>query len=134
MDNLTSVDFGDAKLENIDNFAFRFCYRLSTLNLPSTVKNVGRYAFYGCKSLSELSLPESLEHIGSYAFLGTNDLDLYLASETMPAYLDENWDHGIRGYYTGVTNVETVGDTSMPPSPPATSPSLNTLEPIRRWI
>ncbi|MBR4872478.1 MAG: leucine-rich repeat protein, partial [Clostridia bacterium] len=110
MDNLTSVDFGDAKLENIDNFAFRFCYRLSTLNLPATVKNVGRYAFYGCKSLSELSLPESLEHIGSYAFLGTNDLDLYLASETMPAYLDENWDHGIRGYYTGVTNVETVGD------------------------
>jgi len=110
MDNLTSVDFGDAKLENIDNFAFRFCYRLSTLNLPSTVKNVGRYAFYGCKSLSELSLPRSLEHIGSYAFLGTNDLDLYLASETMPAYLDENWDHGIRGYYTGVTNVETVGD------------------------
>ncbi len=110
MDQLTSIDFGDAKLENIDNFAFRFCERLSTLNLPNTVKNVGRYAFYACKSLSELSLPETLEHIGSYAFLGTNDLDLYLASETMPAYLDENWDHGIRGYYTGVTNVETSGD------------------------
>ncbi len=110
MSQLYSINFGNAKLENIDNFAFRFCESLSTLNLPNTVKNVGRYAFYACESLSELSLPETLEHIGSYAFLGTNDLDLYLASESMPAYLDENWDHGIRGYYTGVTNVETSGD------------------------
>jgi len=110
MVKLRSLDLTNTKLTNIDNFAFRFCEGLKSLVLPETITNVGRYAFYACKSLSELSLPEPLEHIGSYAFLGTNDLDLYLASETMPAYLDENWDRGIRGYYTGVTEVKTAGD------------------------
>ncbi len=110
MTRLQSIDLTNTKLTNIDNFAFRFCESLQSLTLPDTIKNVGRYAFYACESLSELSLPESIEHIGSYAFLGTNELDLYLASESMPAYLDENWDHGIRGYYTGVTEVKTEGD------------------------
>jgi len=110
MDKLSYVDFGDAKPENVDNFAFRFCESLTSLSLPDSVKSVGRYAFYGCKSLSDLALPEGVEHIGSYAFLGTNDLDLYMKAETMPAYLDENWDYGIRGYYTGVSAVETAGD------------------------
>ena len=110
MDKLTTINWGDAKVTNIDNFAFRFCESLSTLTLPQTVTNVGRYAFYGCKSLSELTLPANLEHIGSFAFLGTGDLNLYLTADAMPAYLDEDWDHGIRGYYVGVTNVTTDGD------------------------
>ena len=110
MDNLTQINWSDAKVTNIDNFAFRFCESLSYLTLPETVTNVGRYAFYGCKSLSELTLPANMEHIGMFAFLGTGDLNLYFAADTMPAYLDEDWDHGIRGYYVGVTNVQTQGD------------------------
>ena len=110
MDKLTTINWGDAKVTNIDNFAFRFCESLSYLTLPETVTNVGRYAFYGCKSLSELTLPANVEHIGMFAFLGTGDLNLYFAADTMPAYLDEDWDHGIRGYYVGVTNVQTQGD------------------------
>ena len=110
MDKLTQINWGDAKVTNIDNFAFRFCGSLAELTLPETVTNVGRYAFYGCKSLSELTLPAQVEHIGMFAFLGTKDLNLYLTADTMPAYLDEDWDHGIRGYYVGVTNVVTDGD------------------------
>lgn len=110
MDKLTQINWGDAKVTNIDNFAFRFCESLSYLTLPETVTNVGRYAFYGCKSLSELTLPANVEHIGMFAFLGTGDLNLYFAADNMPAYLDEDWDHGIRGYYVGVTNVQTQGD------------------------
>ena len=110
MANLASIDFGDAKVTNIDNFAFRFCTSLSTVNLPETVTNVGRYAFYGCESLTELALPVAVEHIGSYAFLGTTDLQLYMAADQMPEYLDEDWDRGIAGYYVGVTDVESSGD------------------------
>ena len=87
--NLAVIDFGDAKLENIDNFAFRFCTNLWSISLPETLKNIGRYAFYGCHSLYELRSPENVEHIGSYAFLGTNDIELYFASETLHLYLDE---------------------------------------------
>ena len=110
MDKLTTINWGDAKVTNIDNFAFRFCESLAHLTLPDSVTNVGRYAFYGCTSLSELTLPASVEHIGSFAFLGTKDLNLHLTADTMPAYLDEDWDYGIRGYYVGVTNVVTDGD------------------------
>ncbi len=110
MNKLTTINWGDAKVTNIDNFAFRFCESLADPALPDTVTNVGRYAFYGCKSLSEMTLPAQVEHIGMFAFLGTKDLNLYLTADTMPAYLDEDWDHGIRGYYVGVTNVVTDGD------------------------
>ena len=110
MDKLYMVDFGDAKLTNIDNFAFRFCENLTELDLPETVTNIGRYTFYGCKSLSQLTIPANVEHIGSYAFLGTNDINLYFTSENLPAYLDEDWDRNIRGYYTGVSEVAEMGD------------------------
>ena len=110
MTNLQSVNFGDAKLTNIDNYAFRYCSSLTSLNLPETVENIGRFAFYKCTSLSELIIPVKTEHIGSYAFYGTNNCNLYFASDYLPLYLDENWDHSLAGYYTGVTDVITDGD------------------------
>ena len=110
MDKLTSVDFGNAKIREIDNFAFRFCGSLTSLSLPDSLQSVGRYAFYCCESMTQLTFPEALEHIGSYAFLGTKDIELYFLGEAVPAYLDENWDHGVRGYYLGVSSVETSGD------------------------
>ena len=105
MDKLTIVDFGNTQLANIDNFAFYSCNQLSALTLPETVTNIGRYAFYGCESLTELTVPESIEHIGSYAFLGTDDITLYFIGETMPQYLDENWDTNVRAYYNGVVSI-----------------------------
>ena len=110
MTNLQSVNFGDAKLTNIDNYAFRYCSSLTTLNLPETVENIGRFAFYKCTLLSELIIPAKTEHIGSYAFYGTNNCNLYFTSDSLPLYLDENWDNSLAGYYTGVTDVITDGD------------------------
>ena len=110
MAKLTSVDFGDAQLIEIDNFAFRFCESLSTLKLPSTLINIGRFAFYNCKNLSQLNLPYGLEHIGKFAFLGASNCSIYFEAESLPMYLDENWDYGIVGYYTGVSTIETSSD------------------------
>lgn len=110
MDQLSYIDFGDAKLTNIDNFAFRFCENLQSLDLPETVTNIGRYAFYGCKNLTQLTIPANVEHIGSYAFLATNDVELYFVGESLPLYLDEDWDRNVRGYYTGVSGVEENGE------------------------
>ena len=110
MSALKTVNFANTALKNIDNYAFRFSKNLQTLTLPDTVENVGRYAFYGCSKLTTLSLPASVEHVGAYAFLGTGDLSLYFASESLPLYLDENWDRGVKGYYLGVLSVTTSGD------------------------
>ncbi len=110
MRNLYSIDFGDAKLTNIDNFAFRFCERLNSLTIPEGVTYLGRYAFYNCASLESVTLPGSVEYVGEFAFLGTKPADVYFSSETLPAYLQENWDHGVAGYYLGVSEIKEQGD------------------------
>ena len=110
MRKLTTIDFGDAKLTNIDNFAFRFCESLTRFDIPEGVTFLGRYAFYYCTNLSEVTVPATMDFIGRFAFLGTKDLNVYFAAETLPAHLAEDWDHGTRGYYLGVTDVRTEGD------------------------
>ncbi len=110
MRKLTKIDFGDAKLTNIDDFAFRFCESLTCFDIPEGVTFLGRYAFYYCTNLSEVTVPSTMDFIGRFAFLGTKDLDVYFASETLPANLAEDWDHGTKGYYLGVTDVVTEGD------------------------
>ena len=110
MRKLTSVDFGDAKVTNIDNFAFRFCESLKNFTMPDGVTFLGRYAFYYCTDLESVTVPASMDFIGRYAFLGTNKISIYFAAETLPPYLAEDWDHGITGYYLGVTDVVTDGD------------------------
>ncbi len=105
MTNLTSLDFSNTKLTNVDNFAFRFNKSLKNVILPQGVTYLGRYAFYACTNLKDVSLPASIDYIGRYAFLGAENANVYFAAETLPANLQENWDYGIRGYYTGVTNV-----------------------------
>lgn len=110
MRKLTSVDFGDAKVTNIDNFAFRFCESLKNFTIPDGVTFLGRYAFYYCTALESVTVPVSMDFIGRYAFLGTNKISIYFAAETLPPYLAEDWDHGITGYYLGVTDVVTDGD------------------------
>ena len=110
MRKLTSVDFGDAKVTNIDNFAFRFCESLKNFTMPDGVTFLGRYAFYYCTALESVTVPASMDFIGRYAFLGTNKISIYFAAETLPPYLAEDWDHGITGYYLGVTDVVTDGE------------------------
>ena len=107
---LRAVDFGNAELTNIDNYAFRYCSSLESLTLPETLENIGRYAFYKCSSLSTLSIPVATEHVGAYAFYGSNNCNLYFASDYLPMYLDEHWDNGLGGYFTGVKRVVTNGD------------------------
>jgi hypothetical protein len=110
MRKLTKIDFGDAKLTTIDNFAFRSCESLTRFDIPEGVTFLGRYAFYYCTKLSEVTVPSTMDYIGRFAFLGTKGLNVYFASETLPANLAEDWDHSIQSYELGVTDVVTDGD------------------------
>jgi len=105
MKNLQTINFGDAIITNIDNYAFRYCENLTEVKLTNGLTYIGRYAFYGCKLLTRLDIPSTIEYIGQNAFYHANELDLYFESNTLPLYLQENWDNGIRGYYLGVSEV-----------------------------
>ena len=71
LSSLQTVDFGDAEIENIDNYAFMFCEKLRSIKIPENTTNIGRFAFFGCKSLTEITLPASIDHIGENAFSTT---------------------------------------------------------------
>ena len=105
MKKLNDIDFGDAKIKTIGNYAFRYCESLAKLNLPEGTEYIGRYAFYQCKSLSDLMLPASLEYIGRFAFFQTNEAKIYFAADTLPETLQEDWDFGTGAYFLGVVNV-----------------------------
>lgn len=102
---LQSVDFGDAAVENIGNYSFRFCENLKDISLPDSVTRIGRYAFSGCKSLQKVIVPEKTGFIGRHAFDAVDTIDVYFKASVLPENLQENWDFGVRGYYVGVTNV-----------------------------
>ena len=110
MHRLTSLDFGDARLENIDNYSFRYCESLETLAIPETVTNIGRYAFYKDKNLKELNIPASVQSIGRFAFYGAESLNLYFLGESLPLNLQEDWDFGVAGYYVNVVEILTSSD------------------------
>ncbi len=55
--------------------AFRDCYNLETVSLPSTLTKIGDYAFSACKKLNQLVLPENLTEIGEAAFQDCHSLE-----------------------------------------------------------
>ncbi len=96
---LKSVDFGDAALETIDNYAFYNCAALEQITIPETVTYLGRYAFYGCVGLDRLDIPATMDYIGISAFNGTNSMKIFFESDTLPANVQVGWDMGIAGYF-----------------------------------
>ena len=69
--NLTEIDFPNAI--NIGDYAFNYCTKLNSINLPLVTSIEGEYAFADCTSLTSLSLPSLLD-MGDYTFYGCNKL------------------------------------------------------------
>ena len=53
---------------SIDDYAFGYCYSLTSITLPSNVTSIGDYVFYNCYSLTSITLPSSVTSIGNDAF------------------------------------------------------------------
>lgn len=67
---ISDVEFGSV-VEEIDNFAFSVCYRLSSLELPDSLVSISRQAFASCWSLQKISFGSHLSEVSEDAFLGT---------------------------------------------------------------
>ena len=99
MSKLRIINFGDAKITNIDNFAFRYCELLSSINISETVEYIGRYAFYGCKSLVAVTVstvPNFVETIGDFAFDGCKRLRTvisHIPAESLPTLNNNVFDN-----------------------------------------
>ncbi len=71
-ENLTTIILSEG-LESIEPYAF-YCYDITNINFPSTLKNIGEEAFFMCEKLTNVVLPEGLETVGKGAFHGCTSI------------------------------------------------------------
>ena len=52
----------------IENYAFQYCYSLSSITIPDGATRIGSCAFQYCYSLSSITIPDGVTSIGGAAF------------------------------------------------------------------
>lgn len=72
-------------IKAIGDYAFHFCYNLTSLTLPESVTSIGKCAFRYCTSLTSIDLPKNITVIGEGAFESCRSLQ----SVTLPKNLIE---------------------------------------------
>lgn len=74
--NLTiPAEINNLPVEEISAAAFQNALKLTSIDIPSSVKTIGDRAFQGCVSLKEIMLPEDLTSLGIYAFENCSSLE-----------------------------------------------------------
>ena len=71
--NLTSITI-PSSVTSIGNDAFRGCSNLTSITIPSSVTSIGKWAFSGCSKLTSITIPNSVTSIGDCAFWGCYNL------------------------------------------------------------
>ena len=62
------------RVTSIGKEAFAFCYPLTSITIPDSVKSIGWKAFLDCNPLKEICIPNSVTSIGRHAFDGCDSL------------------------------------------------------------
>ena len=62
------------RVTSIGKEAFAFCYPLTSITIPNSVKSIGWKAFLDCESLEEIIIGNSVKGIGRHAFDGCDSL------------------------------------------------------------
>ena len=77
--NLTGVTFHGSVTSIIGEGAFKYCFALSDVDIPSGVTSIGSNAFAYCTKLKSVTIPENAASIGNGAFrdcLSLTDIDI----------------------------------------------------------
>ena len=109
---IRKVELGSG-VTSIGDYAFRYCYSLSSITIPDSVTSISNQAFYKCYSLSSITIPDSVTSIGSSAFGYCSSL----SSITIPDSVTSIGDYAFRDCY-GVAHLY-----FLPTTPPSVSNS-----------
>ena len=96
---LTSLTL-PAGITSIGYAAFNGCSGLTSLTLPAGITSIGRSTFEGCRGLTSLTLPAGITSIGGGAFEGCSGL----TSLTLPAGITSIGEYAFRGC-SGLTSI-----------------------------
>lgn len=59
---------------SIGEYAFSYCYPLTSITIPNSVTEIGKYAFCHCEALTSITIPDSVMSIEMFAFAGCSAL------------------------------------------------------------
>ena len=76
----------DYSVTSIEDYAFRLCSGLTTIEIPNSVTSIGKGAFRGCSGLTTIEIPQSVTSIGEGAFEGCSGLISLVVAADNPAY------------------------------------------------
>lgn len=65
---LTGLSVGNESSWTGGYGAFRDCWSIEEIDIPSSLTEIGQHTFQGCKRLYKVNLPNTIEHINDYAF------------------------------------------------------------------
>ncbi|MBR2323097.1 MAG: leucine-rich repeat protein [Clostridia bacterium] len=74
-----------SNLVSIKEKAFRNCFSLEEITIPSSVKHIESNAFERCINLTKATLPSSLEEVGANLFNGCEAVIVYCESQKNPS-------------------------------------------------
>lgn len=59
----------------IEEYAFEYCKKMTSINLPKNLNSIGEGAFFGCTGLKEITIPDSVKDTGDALFYGCTALE-----------------------------------------------------------
>ncbi len=97
---------GEYEIKNgtstIGEYALSYCYEITSLKLPDTVKYICDNAFYCCEKLESVQIPKGVVSINKYAFFGCDALKTVSYNGTKT-----QWDSiNIGAYNAPLTNAD----------------------------
>ena len=108
----------------IGEYAFSWCYGLTSITIPNSVTTIGEYAFWGCEGLTSIEIPNSVTTIGERAFFKcygltsivvAEDNTIYDSREDCNAIIETATNTLITGcFYTIIPNsITTIGNSAF---------------------
>ena len=80
----------ESGVTSIGNYAFLFCYGLTSVTLPNSVTSIGREAFHYCSGLTSVTIPSSVTSIDWGAFAACDRLTSIKVESGNPKYDSRN--------------------------------------------
>jgi hypothetical protein len=85
-DNHITIPYGSTE---IDNYAYAYSKRLTSVTIPASVKTIGYHAFNFCENLTMVTISNSVTTINNYAFSGCRNLTHITIPDSVTA-IDKN--------------------------------------------
>lgn len=100
-------------LESIESNAFRYCSKLTTVDLSNNITSIGENAFQNCERLTSVTIPNNIESMGPYAF--SNVSQVYYYGEKPYNLIKEFYIDRYRRFSNSVVfNIPTLTGSLMP--------------------